>query len=56
MIRRLLVVVALLCGLKREEAEDELRAVAAPEAIGEDALWALEPRFVRETVPRLSRT
>lgn len=43
--------VALLAGLSPDEAENELRAVAGPEAIGDDALWALEPRFTRVGAP-----
>ena len=39
--------IALICGITNAEAEEELRAVAAPEAIGDDAVWALEPRFSR---------
>ena len=43
--------IALVCGISVEEALGELRAVAAPQAVGDDALWALEPRFSRPLAP-----
>ena len=43
--------IALLCGIPADEALDDLRAVAAPEPVGDDGLWALEQRFSRPVAP-----